>query len=105
MVRKQLAVVCLFALTISACAPAPEPVKKEPADAKVMGLADTYLAAYFERYPEQVTYYGVPGRRHDRLTDNSLDALKTWEVREDRMLAEARGIDPSSIEQTPLKAT
>src|SRR5437870_2117649 len=103
MVRKQLAVVCLLALATAACAPAPQPVKKEPADAKVKALADTYLAAYFERYPEQVTYYGVPGRRHDRLTDNSLDALKAWEAREDQWLAEARAINPAAIEQPSLK--
>lgn len=77
----------------------------EPGDAKVKALADTYLEAYFERYPDQITYYGVPGRHHDRLPDNSLAALEAWEAKEDAWLAEAGTIDPATVEQLPLRAT
>jgi uncharacterized protein (DUF885 family) len=66
---------------------------------------DTYLAAYFDRYPDQGTYYGVPGRHHDQLPDNSLTALRAWETREDESLTEARGIDPATIEEGSLRAT
>ncbi len=78
---------------------------EEAADAQVRALADAYLDGYFERFPEQVTYYGVPGRPHDRLSDNSLTALGAWHVREDRWLAAVRAIDASAIESAPLRAT
>jgi uncharacterized protein (DUF885 family) len=71
----------------------------------VRALADTYLAAYFGRYPETATVYGVPGYRHDALTDNSLSAQKAWESREDSWLAEVARIDPKTIEARPLRAT
>ena len=51
---------------------------------RARALADAYLDGYFERNPEQVTLYGVPGRRHDRLPDNSLEALKAWQARRTR---------------------
>jgi uncharacterized protein (DUF885 family) len=55
-------------------------------------VADEYLAALLERNPEMGTYYSLPDVRHDRLTDNSLDALAAWEAREDLWLAELEQI-------------
>src|SRR5213593_965299 len=66
------------------------------ADPRARALADAFLAAYFDRFPETVTQYGVPGRRHDRLTDNSLAAQKAWDAREDAWLAELKQIDPAT---------
>jgi len=77
----------------------------EPADGRVKALADTYLSAYFDRYPDQATYFGVPGRHHDQLPDNSLTAQKAWEAKEDAWLAEARSLSADSIESAPLRAT
>ena len=77
----------------------------QPSDARIRAVADAYLAAYFDRYPETVTVYGVPGHRQDALTDNSLAAQKAWEAREDAWLAEVAGIDRSTIESSPLRAT
>jgi uncharacterized protein (DUF885 family) len=57
------------------------------------------------RNPDQGTFYGVPGRRHDQLPDNSLEALAEWQKKEDAWLAEARSIDPTAIESGPLKGT
>jgi uncharacterized protein (DUF885 family) len=74
------ALVCM--LWTTACAP---PAGEAPVT--VEGLADDYMEAYFERYPEASTFYGIAGRRHDRLTDNSLDALRRWQAREDEWLA------------------
>jgi uncharacterized protein (DUF885 family) len=71
----------------------------------VRALADKYVAASFERFPEQVTLYGVPGHRQDKLTDNSLAAWKEWEAREDAMLAEAKQLDPATISAPLLRAT
>src|SRR3954464_11376348 len=77
----------------------------ERSDAKVRALADAYLEGYFQRNPDQVTLYGVPGRRHDALPDNSLDALKSWQAKEDGWLAQARQFDPATIESSPLRGT
>ena len=85
-------------------APAPAPAP-ERADARVKALADAYLDGYFQRNPDQVTLFGVPGRRHDTLPDNSPEALKTWQAKEDGWLALARQIDPVTIEAPPLRGT
>jgi uncharacterized protein (DUF885 family) len=60
----------------------------------VEAIADDYLAALLEYRPEMGTLYSLPGARHDRLPDNSLAALATWQAREDAWLAElgARGV-------------
>ena len=89
--------VLLFLLCAAAAAcgrtdsSAPTP---ERADTRVRELADAYVSAFFDQFPEQATYYGVPGRRHDRLTDNSLAALAAWQAREDRWLADVEGDRP-----------
>jgi uncharacterized protein (DUF885 family) len=77
----------------------------EPPDGRVKRFADSYLDAYFDRFPEVATQYGVPGRHHDRLTDNSLTAERAWEAREDRMLGELKAIDRSTLTSGPLRAT
>ena len=80
-------------------------VSGEPADARVKALADRFLDAYFDRFPEQVTLYGVPGHRHDKLTDNSLAGERAWAAREDAFLEEFKQIGASAIAQEPLRAT
>jgi uncharacterized protein (DUF885 family) len=97
--------VCLALLGAAGCGgSAPATVKESPA-ARVRALADAYLAAYFERFPEQITQYGVPGRSHSGLTDNSLAATRAWEAREDGFLADLTRIDPATIEAGPMRAT
>ena len=99
----------LLLLPLIACGGAPQQevvaAKHEPADAKVKALADAYLAGFFDRNPDQATNYGVPGRHHDLLPDNSLAAERAWEAREDAWLKEARAIDAVDIQSSPLKAT
>lgn len=93
-------------LVVSACStPPPSAPKPEPADGKVKALADAYLAGFFERNPDQLTYYGVPNSHHDKLPDNSTTAVKAWEAKEDAWLADAKAIDPTRIEGESLKAT
>jgi len=75
------------------------------AESRVRATADAFLAAYFDRFPETVTLYGVPGRRHDRLADNSREAQQAWDAREDAWLAELKAIDPAAIAAAPLRAT
>jgi uncharacterized protein (DUF885 family) len=96
---------CLACLLSFACTQPPAHDAPPPPDARVRPLADAYLAAYFERFPESVTQYGIPGHRQDKLTDNSLDALRAWQQREDAMLTEAKAIDPAAIADPSLRAT
>lgn len=96
---------CLGLLAAIGCGRPREPAKPEPSDGRARALADAYIEGFFGRYPEVPTYYGVPGRRHDRLTDNSLDALNAWQAREDLWLKEASAIDPATIGSSPLRAT
>jgi uncharacterized protein (DUF885 family) len=97
-------VVCLAA-GLAACDRSTSAPVPEPADARVRALADAYLDGFFERNPDQVTLYGVPGRRHDALPDNSLDALRAWHAKEDGWLDQAKKIDPAQITSGPLRAT
>jgi uncharacterized protein (DUF885 family) len=101
------AFVCACLIVAAGCSrPGDAPAAvKAPSDDRVRALADAYLAAVFARFPETVTQYGVPGHRHDRLTDNSLAAQKSWEAREDAWLSDLKGMDPAAIVNTPLRAT
>lgn len=72
-------------VTLAGCG---EPPDIAPASRTIDEIADEYLAAMFERYPENVTWYGIAGARHDELTDNSLEALAAWGTRQDAWLAE-----------------
>jgi uncharacterized protein (DUF885 family) len=98
-------VACLLSFACAQSGPPTHTGSPSPPDARVRPLADAYLAAYFERFPESVTQYGIPGHRHGQLTDNSLDALRAWQKREDAMLAEAKAIDPAAIADPSLRAT
>jgi uncharacterized protein (DUF885 family) len=98
----------LICLATLACGAPQEQVvaaKHEPADARVKALADAYLSGFFDRNPDQATYFGVPGRHHDQLPDNSFAAQKAWEAKEDAWLKDARAIDPADIQAGSLKAT
>ena len=64
---------------------------------RVIAIADDYLANWRETFPEVNTTNGIPGGRHDRLTDNSAAAEKAWQAKEDRWLAQLRAIDPSTL--------
>jgi len=99
-------IVPLVCLAFFSCGHSPDKLAAPPpTDAHVRALADTYLAALLERLPEQITLYGIPGHRQDKLTDNSLEAWKAWQSREDAWLAEAKQIDPATIGAPPLRAT
>lgn len=95
----------LAALLVVSCTTPPQPPPPPPADDRVKALADAYLSGYFERNPDQITFFGIPGGQHDRLVDNSLAGLKAWEAKEDAWLADAKAIDPEQIRETSLRAT
>ena len=58
----------------------------------IEAIADDYLAAMLERFPSVATSYSIEGARHDRLYDNSLAALDSWQKREDSWLTELDAI-------------
>src|SRR5688572_25260790 len=88
----------LVALIATSCAGTTEPANPEPADARVKAVADEYVAGFFDRFPEQPTYYSLKDRPHDRLTDLSPAAQKMWEAKEDQWLAGVKAIDPLAIQ-------
>ena len=74
-----------------------EPAQTAKSPREIETIADEYLAAMLERYPEVATSYSIEGARHDRLFDNSLDALAEWQKREDEWLAELGGIGEPAV--------
>ena len=67
-------------------------------EGQVTALADEYLEAFFHRFPEVPTDYGIPGQPHERLTDLSQEARVAWENQEDQWLEalDAVGTTPIS---------
>jgi uncharacterized protein (DUF885 family) len=63
----------------------------------VVGIANEYLAAWREAFPEFNTFAGIPGARHDRLSNNSAAAERAWEAKENHWLTEMRQIDPDLL--------
>jgi uncharacterized protein (DUF885 family) len=95
-----------LALALSSCAPAVQaPVSRPAAPAaaasRVSELADTYLESYLKAFPENVTWFSLPGARHDRLTDNSPEGLRAWRETEDRLAAALDGVEPRPVLGTP----
>lgn len=97
-----LAVACLLA--VSACSPrrtaAPTPAtdpRGATAARQVIAIADDYLAGWRDAFPEANTTNGIPGARHDRLSDNSAAAERAWQEKENRWLEQMRRIDPASL--------
>lgn len=65
---------------------------------EIEALADEVLAGMLERIPAMATQYSIAGARHDRLFDNSLEALAKWQAREDAWLARLYSIEaPAEI--------
>jgi len=86
--RATLVLVALLGLA-SGCAEKPQ---VEPGKSPIEAMADEFLAATLERYPAMGTYYSIEGARHDRLFDNSLDALAEWQGKQDAWLSELYAI-------------
>lgn len=86
----KIALITTLGMIIAGCSQ--ETAESEPEISAIEALADDILAATMERYPAMGTYYSIEGARHDRLYDNSLDALAEWEAREDAWLAALNAI-------------
>ncbi|CAN5258289.1 DUF885 family protein [soil metagenome] len=66
-------------------------------NAQLNELADRYVAALLDRQPEVAYFANLPAPAHDRLLDNSPEALREWRAFEDRLLAELDTIDPAAL--------
>ena len=86
----RLSIVSSATLLLLACNP--NKATQEAAHRSIEEVADEYIAATLERNPTMGTYYAIEGARHDRLHDNSLDALAKWEARQDVWLSELNAI-------------
>ncbi len=84
------------ACTPPAVTPAGSPASTAPAR-QVVAIADAYLATWRDAFPEVNTSNGIPGARHDRLTDNSAAAERSWRAKEDAWLSEMKRIDPATL--------
>jgi uncharacterized protein (DUF885 family) len=100
--RTHIIALALLAAFLSTACDSKTPVVEEeagaPATRSIETIADEILAAMLVRNPTMATSYSIAGARHDRLYDNSLDALAEWQDREDAWLAELDEIgEPAEI--------
>ncbi len=92
MTLKRILACSIAVVTLAACGNgAEEPVAQT---SPIEALADEVLAAMLERYPEMGTRYMIEGATHDRLFDNSLEALAEWQAREDAWLSTLESMEP-----------
>lgn len=68
-------------------------------------MADEYWAAWVQTFPLAALFSGVPEAPNDRVGDNSLSAVRAWERREDRWLAQLHQIPAASLTGQPEDAT
>ncbi len=96
-----IALAVFAAFFFAACeskTPAVDEQAAAPAQRSIETIADEVLAAMLLRYPSMATSYSIAGARHDRLYDNSLEALADWHGREDAWLAELDAIgEPTDV--------
>jgi uncharacterized protein (DUF885 family) len=64
---------------------------------QVTALADEVMQTALTRSPEIATILGLPGMRHEGLSDNSLAALRRYEAEDDAFAARVLAIDPAPL--------
>lgn len=82
-----------------------QPAEADSAAARVTELADSYMAAYFQRNPEAATLYGLSAAQHDQAFDNSPEALQDWQDQVDRFHAALQRINADALAGLPERAT
>ena len=71
----------LLVLALAAAVPSIDAQNKPDAAAATTRLADDFVAANLERFPEQATFYGAPDARNDRVFDNTVEAKRACDTR------------------------
>ncbi len=79
--------------------PSPTTAPALPADpaARVNALADAYVKAFFEHFPDRATVEGRADADHERLPDSSLAGLAAWRDDEDALLDELGSVDRAKL--------
>ena len=80
--------------------PAPVSTLSTPQDSlarRVNALADEVVQTFLTRSPEIATFIGLPGFRHDRVSDNSLATLARYEAEDDAFAARVMALDPEPL--------
>jgi uncharacterized protein (DUF885 family) len=69
--------------------------------ARVRALADDFVRAFIDVFPEEAHVSGFTLQRHDGLTDNSLAAVRAWQAREDAWAAQMARMDGAGLRGRP----
>lgn len=77
----------------------------ERESARVTELADRYLSAYVAAFPEDADRSGLRMARHDRLSDNSLAAVRAWQAIEDSLSTALALVDVRALQGRPAWVT
>ena len=77
--------------------PAPGAGEGTTHDARLTGLADAYVQAYFRHFPDAATVEGRADADHARLPDNSLAGLEAWREQEDGILEQLLAVDRAAL--------
>ena len=72
---------------------------------QVTALADEYWAGFLRAFPLSGLFLGVPDTPGDRMGDNSLAAVKSFERNEDRWIDRLSRIPAAALEGLPENAT
>jgi uncharacterized protein (DUF885 family) len=72
---------------------------------RVTALADDYWAEFLRVFPLYALFSGVPDTPDDRMGDNSLAAIRSWERKEDRWLHGLGQVSARALEGQPESAT
>jgi uncharacterized protein (DUF885 family) len=94
-----------FALAAAAACSQPLAAQDAAPPAQVTALANELMMTILQRNPELPTLLGLPGFRHDRLTDNSLEALGRAQAQDDAWAARVLAVDPAAVAGTPEAVT
>ena len=83
----------------------PRPAGSTESARRVNAVADEYWAGWVQTFPLAALFSGVPEAPNDRVGDNSISAVRAWEKREDRWLAQLHQIPAVSLAGQPEDAT
>ncbi|HEX5871069.1 MAG TPA: DUF885 domain-containing protein [Longimicrobium sp.] len=90
---------CAGTVALAAFAP-PAHAQDARADSlarQVTALADEVMQTAIVRSPELATFLGLPGMRHEGLSDNSLAAMARYQAEDDAFAARVLAIDPEPL--------
>jgi len=90
------ALLAALLLALAGCARAPQTPPPAP-DARVLAVAEAFVADVFEQFPERVAMLRPPGAGHDGLPDDSLAGVAARSARRDAWLADLHAVDVSAL--------